>query len=644
MTIKYRPDIDGLRAIAVLSVIIFHFFPSLLPGGFVGVDIFFVISGYLITSIIINDVKNRRFSFWEFYKKRIIRIFPALLAMLVAIYILGWFWFLQGDYKSLGKHIFGGSFFISNILLWRESGYFDSNSAYKPLLHLWSLGIEEQFYLFWPILLTLFARTKKGLYLTGTIILIISLAISIYTMHSATGENYYSPLSRCWELMLGALIASLRIKNSIQNEKIRKMASASGAVLIIIALATINSSIPFPGYIALIPVLGTGLLIYGENGVFNKIISCRPLVFIGLLSYPLYIWHWPIYSASRIMLAEEPSPQIRIASIALCFTLAYLTYKFIEIPIRRSTRKPAIAIALSCSVFGIGIIGLTTFQRDGLPFRAVNNVAENEYQEYASITNIYDTFHFPEAIRKDVCHSVEPDVALKNGCISMKRNQIFIWGDSYAASLYAGIQHLIETEGYKADISQATDGNGPPFFVSGRRTDSGKDLLRANNDRLKFVKEAQPAVIVIAWMVHGANASSDIQWTIKGLKKTINNIKEVSPTSRIVIFGPFPEWHEGIIRQIVNHYNIHKKMPSDYMNDGILPDMAIFDKEIKAAMKNEDVDYISSLATLCNDQGCLVRTGPGVQNLTSMDWGHLTRPGAEYLVEQNKGKILAGIH
>lgn len=643
MTIKYRPDIDGLRAIAVLSVLIFHFFPSLLPGGFVGVDIFFVISGYLITSIIINDVKNQCFSFWGFYKKRIIRIFPALLALLVSIYTLGWFCFLQGDYKSLGKHIFGGSFFISNILLWRESGYFDSNSAYKPLLHLWSLGIEEQFYLFWPILLTHFARTKKGLYLTGSIILIISLAISIYTMHSATGENYYSPLSRCWELMLGALIASLRIKNSSQNEKTRKIASTGGTVLIILALVTINSSVPFPGYIALIPALGAGLVIYGESGAFNKIISTKPLVFIGLLSYPLYIWHWPIYSASRIILAEEPSPPVRIASIALCFILAYLTYKFIEIPIRRSARKPVIAIALSFSVFVTGVVGLTTFQRDGLSFRAVNN-AVNEYQEYASITNSYDTFHFTEAIRKDVCHSVEPDVALKNGCISMKRNQIFIWGDSYAASLYAGIRHLIDTEGYKAEISQATDGNGPPFFVSGRRTDSGKDLLRANNDRLKFVKDTQPAVIIIAWMIHGANASSDMPWTIKELKKTVSNIKEVSPTSRIVIFGPFPEWNEGIIRQIVKHYDVHKKMPSDYMNDGIVPDMAIFDKEIKAALKSEDVDYISSLATLCNEQGCLVRTGPGLQNLTSMDWGHLTKPGAEYLIEQNKEKVLAGVH
>lgn len=330
---QYRADIDGLRALAVVPVLIFHFFPSLLPGGFVGVDVFFVISGFLITSIIINDVKKGTFTVLGFYKKRIIRIFPALALILSTLYLLGWFSFLQGDFASLGKHIFGGSFFISNLLLWRESGYFDSSSQLKPLLHLWSLGVEEQFYLFWPLLLMLFARTKKALYLTSITILIISFMVGLYTMHSTTGSNYYSPLSRFWELMFGAILAGYKAnEKSISNKILLNLISSAGMALLIASILFIDESMPFPGYIAVLPVAGATLLILSNGGICNRILSLRPLVFIGLISYPLYLWHWPVYSSSRILLAAEPTAGVKIILIALCFLLAYFTYKFIEHP------------------------------------------------------------------------------------------------------------------------------------------------------------------------------------------------------------------------------------------------------------------------------------------------------------------------
>ncbi|RCX01729.1 MULTISPECIES: acyltransferase family protein [Kosakonia] len=642
MLIKYRPDIDGLRAIAVLSVFVFHYFPQVMPGGFIGVDVFFVISGYLITSIIIKEIDNGNFSFKKFYVKRIIRIFPALFILLFAIYTLGWFMFLQGDFKSLAKHIFGGAFFLSNILLWRETGYFDISATYKPLLHLWSLGIEEQFYLLWPIILTLFARTKRSLYVTGTVFFIASLAFSIYTMHSATGSNYYSPFSRAWELMFGAMIASQGEKKTAKNKMSHKIISTVGFIFLICGFFTINSSMPFPGIVALLPVLGTGMVIYGEKSGFNKILTWKPLLSIGLISYPLYMVHWSFYSGTRIILGHEPSTTLKIVLMTSCLVVAYLIYKYIETPLRKSAQKTLISIILLFSTFFMGIIGFVTYCFDGISSRSVNN-ATHDYQTFTSITDPYDYFHFQKSIRKDVCHTVEPDIAVKNGCISKNRNQIFIWGDSYSASLYPGIKYVIEKEGYQANISQSTDGNGPPFFVKGRRTDSGKDLLKANNDRLSFVQMVQPKVVVIAWMAHGTNGSSDMPWTIKQLHITISSIKHVSPNSRIVIFGPFPEWNEGLIRQIIHYYDANKTLPPEYMKNGLLYDIFSFDRIIKEAMINENVDYISSVESLCNTEGCLVRTAPGAINITTMDWGHLSEAGSKYLIEKNKRIVFDGL-
>lgn len=285
--LKYRPDIDGLRAVAVLSVVIFHYFPSILPGGFVGVDIFFVISGYLITSIILKSASSNSFSYVEFYKRRILRIFPALSIVLISCIIIGWVYFFQDDYKSLGKHVFSGAFFISNLTLWSESGYFDSQSYLKPLLHLWSLGIEEQFYILWPIVILLCFKSKyskRNILLSCAAIFIVSYTISVFTMAYEGGANYYSPASRFWELMAGAIIATLRfmgIKTSVS-----KSMSLIGVIIITLSIALINEKMAFPGYIAIIPVIGASLIIAsnGNDWIASKILSFKPIVFIGLIS------------------------------------------------------------------------------------------------------------------------------------------------------------------------------------------------------------------------------------------------------------------------------------------------------------------------------------------------------------------------
>jgi peptidoglycan/LPS O-acetylase OafA/YrhL len=526
--------------------------------------------------------------------------------------LLGWFSFLQGDFASLGKHIFGGSFFISNLLLWSESGYFDSSSQLKPLLHLWSLGVEEQFYLFWPLLLMLFARTKRALYLTSIVILIISFMVGLYTMHSTSGSNYYSPLSRFWELMFGAILAGYNAnEKGISNKKLLNLISVSGMTLLIASILFINDSMPFPGYIAILPVAGATMLILSNGGICNKILSLKPLVFIGLISYPLYLWHWPVYSSSRILLAAEPTAGLKIILIAVCFLLAYLTYRFIEHPVRFGAKKPVVVASLFSSVFALGIIGLMTFRFDGIPSRSING----SVGEYASITEPYKFFDFPGEIRNGVCHSVDKDTALMNNCISKNSDQVFIWGDSYAATLYSGVKSVMKNTGLKAKVSQATDGNGPPFFVSGKFTDSGKDLLQANEQKLQFVSEVKPKTILMSWMARGGNASQDMAWTVKELKETISKIRSVSPDSRIVVVGPFPEWQDGLVRQIVRYYQDNKVMPPEHMKNGLMPEFTEFDSYLSSQLKEPGVVYVSAARSMCNDDGCLVRTAPGAKTL-----------------------------
>lgn len=340
--IKYRPEIDGLRAIAVLSVVIFHYFPSILPGGFVGVDVFFVISGYLITSIILKSVSQNDFSFLDFYKRRVLRIFPALFTVLVFCLVVGWIFLFQDDYQSIGRHIFSGAFFISNLTLWHESGYFDSQSYLKPLLHLWSLGIEEQFYVVWPlVVLSCFRleKSKKRLLFSCAFIFVASYTCSIVTMNFSGGANYYSPASRFWELMLGAIIASLKFSGI--RTSISKSMPLIGLVIITASLFIINEKMNFPGYIALLPVLGAAIIVAHDGSCVlgNRILSAKPLVFIGIISYPLYLWHWPLYSFYKSVFADAPDTKILASMILLSLLLAMSTYYIIERPIRFGVHK-----------------------------------------------------------------------------------------------------------------------------------------------------------------------------------------------------------------------------------------------------------------------------------------------------------------
>jgi peptidoglycan/LPS O-acetylase OafA/YrhL len=380
---KYRPDIDGLRAIAVLSVVAFHAFPAQIEGGFIGVDVFFVISGFLISTIIFESLEKGSFSFIEFYSRRIRRIFPALLLVLIACLIFGWFSLLPEELNQLGRHVTAGAVFVSNLILWSETGYFDNSAETKPLLHLWSLGIEEQFYIFWPFLLWAAWKNKINFFLITFLLLIASFSLSIWLIHTNPVETFYSPLTRFWELLCGALLAlytirkantsssnqfffSLKKLTTDHSQKYSNFLSPSMISFIGFGLLTagfylIDKNMKFPGYWALFPVLGSILIILsGPKAWLNrKVLSNKFLVWLGLISFPLYLWHWPLLSFGRIIYFDEPPLKYRYLAIFLSVFLAWLTMKFVERPLRFSTPKSSLRVfSLSSLLLTLAFMGV----------------------------------------------------------------------------------------------------------------------------------------------------------------------------------------------------------------------------------------------------------------------------------------------
>jgi peptidoglycan/LPS O-acetylase OafA/YrhL len=372
--LPYRRDIDGLRAVAVLSVVLFHAFPSLLPGGFIGVDVFFVISGFLISGILMRELEQGSFSVAGFYARRIKRIFPALLAVMFACLAFGWYALFPDEYQQLGKHLAGGAGFAANFFYWAQVGYFDTAADTKPLLHLWSLGIEEQFYIVWPAVLLLVWRLRTRLLALTAVLALLSFALNVGGIAHHATATFYSPASRAWELLAGALLAAAAHRGSLAGIPAarRNLAAGAGVLLLGAGLALITSA-RFPGWPALAPVAAAVLIIgAGPRAWFNRAVLGNPLlVWLGLISYPLYLWHWPLLSFAHIVESHLPAPQIRIGAILAAVVLAWLTYQLLEKPVRHAgKRNSAIVIAALCILMAAMLAaGGWIYMKEGLPQR-----------------------------------------------------------------------------------------------------------------------------------------------------------------------------------------------------------------------------------------------------------------------------------
>lgn len=442
----YRKDIDGLRAVAVLMVVLFHAFPGRLEGGFIGVDIFFVISGYLISSIILKEIKAQSFSIKDFYSRRIRRLFPALTIVVGGSLLLGWFALLAEEYLQLAKHSAAGLGFLANLVLLSESGYFDNPSETKVLLHLWSLGVEEQFYLAWPVL-CLIAWKRRNLLLPMVVFLVLS--SFLYNLYLSTDDlekMFFSPASRFWEIGIGATLA-VYLNSEINKNKERdwtkqvsNIVSAIGFFLIALGIFLINERSVFPGTWALLPTMGAVFIIAaGERAAINKyLLSNKLAVFFGLISYPLYLWHWPILTFLRILEGEIPASWVRVTAIIASVCLAWITYQYLERPIRKSTSWLSTTGLVGISIL-LAFSALAIQHWKGFPNRSAVQNSEFSEAVRAQFTGPLWPYTTNEQCVSEYPYPNQEDL---KWWFCMKNNtnppSIILLGNSFSNQLYPG--------------------------------------------------------------------------------------------------------------------------------------------------------------------------------------------------------------
>jgi peptidoglycan/LPS O-acetylase OafA/YrhL len=382
---NYRAEIDGLRALAVLPVILFHASFEWFSGGFVGVDVFFVISGYLITTIIIAEMAEGKFSIAAFYERRARRILPALFFVLAACLPFAWVWLTPGDLKDFGQSLIAVSSFSSNILFWLESGYFDTAAELKPLLHTWSLAVEEQFYILFPIFLLFTWRLGiKWILIILSIVFSLSLGVAHWATNYAThpmnisGSFFLLP-TRGWELLVGVFAAFyLKFNTHLKSHFVNQSLSLLGFVMIVYSIIVFDQTTPFPSLYALVPTIGTGLLILCAvpKTFVHNLLSLRPLVGIGLISYSAYLWHQPFFAFARHVSIKEPADFLMIMLCITSIIMAWFSWRFVEKPFRDKTKftQKKILVLSMISILVFSLIGLSinykyltnnlTFDRD----------------------------------------------------------------------------------------------------------------------------------------------------------------------------------------------------------------------------------------------------------------------------------------
>jgi peptidoglycan/LPS O-acetylase OafA/YrhL len=609
----YRPDIDGLRGIAVLAIVAFHASPHNLRGGFVGVDIFFVISGFLISSIIAKDIANGRFGFAAFYARRIRRIFPALLLVLAVTLVAGWHFLLPGEYKQLGSHAAASAAFIPNLMFWSEAGYFDIASDLKPLLHLWSLGVEEQFYIAWPMIVVLATRCGIRIFRMILLIAIASFSLNVWLVQLDSVSRFFLPTSRAWELLIGCSLAN---RANPANRHVANAFGVLGLAMIAIACVVLTSDSAFPGWWALLPTMGAALIIWAGHGAWlnSVVLSNRALVFVGLISYPLYLWHWPLLTLPRLIEEDDPSRAARLGAVILAAVLAWLTYLIVERRVRK-TASSVMAVALCATSIVIGVWGYSIFQLDGLPFRypaEIQSLLRSSATPVASNRGgrlVHHCFLQPgenyERYTED-CVEAEPS----------RFPVLFIWGDSHADAIYPG---LVAIRGqFNFRIAEFTASACPPLV--GIEIGDRPFCKDINDEILNKIRALRPEIV----MLH-ANWLNP-RYDLDHLPTTLAALRRLG-VRKVVLVGAVPVWPKPLPKLVVKYYQVWGRVPERLA----LPasrEITQSDARLGEIAKNFGIAFVAPADDLCNQNGCLATMGePPV--ITAFDYEHLTQEAAE---------------
>jgi peptidoglycan/LPS O-acetylase OafA/YrhL len=609
---KHRADIDGLRAIAVCSVLLFHFkiFPDYVRGGFIGVDVFFVISGYLISSIIFRDMDRGRYSILEFYDRRVRRIFPALFAMFVACSISALLLYFPSEVRSTGHAIIASSMFVSNILFYQDSGYFDRGSESNPLLHTWSLSVEEQFYVVFPLLVLALGRcTQRQRLVAITTVALASFACAASVVRTDAGAAFYLPHLRAWELLLGSVLALTPVV--IRSRTVANLMSSAGLLMLGASFYGITTSSVFPGPSALAPCLATAAVIWAgtaQDNLVTRLLSIRPIQFLGKISYSLYLWHWPVVVFYRLV--KEPERLDKLAMIAISIALATISWRFIERPFRANGRWPAartVSISAACMLLiAMGAAALPTVSRLAwnIPPAATDII------KFAQI----DETH----MRSGECfftHAAPRDQeTFRQQCLQIQRNKenVLILGDSHAAHLWTGLQERFPD----INFLQATAGGCKPI-PTGSRADLCRDMLRYVID--EFIPQNRPDVIIISG-----------RWNAGDIGFVSEMAKSLSKYSRVVISGPTVEYSQALPRLLATAIASGRD-PAEFAARYRLPEQRQTDADLAAALKSGNIAYFSPYQVICPD-ACAVWAQTGIP--MEFDGSHLTRQGSAFVAQR----------
>jgi peptidoglycan/LPS O-acetylase OafA/YrhL len=622
---KYRADIDGLRAVAVLSVLAFHIGGAYIPGGFVGVDVFFVISGYLISTIMFADIAASRFSVLKFYERRIRRILPALFGMLIVFSIVTWFYLLPTEFVDYAKSLLAATASASNFYFWQHSGYFDSPTS-SPLLHTWSLAVEEQFYILFPIFLVMVRRFfPKRLRIAVVILFSASLIASAVIVPYDAVTAFYMPYTRAWELLLGTLI-SLGMLPRMNSLIARNLATMAGIGLIAYPVLFYTKETPFPGLAALLPCVGSALIIRaGEFGssIVGRILSWRPAVFIGLISYSLYLWHWPVIIMHSMGLSLNLNSFLphRFAAmlsafrfdmwmeIVISFALAVLSWRFVERPFRsrplRIQRRPLFVLAAAVMVVLIAFSGSVIFaggfkgRFSPQAVKVASFLANRNAGSFGKVGSCFITDTSRSAV-------LDNDQCLQ--LVEGKKNYLLI-GDSHAWALWSGLTSSLPDD----HVLLASVSNCKPLAHPSGTSDCKKEMNYIFKSYLPSHK-IQGLFLEARWK----------PGDMSNLADTIDWAKQHQVP--IVIFGPVPEYDSLLPRLLA--YSINWNKP-DLAREHLLASSAAIDAQMQSMAANTwHVPYISLYQAICSREGCVEYTDAVHEVPLMNDADHLNDSGS----------------
>ncbi|MEM7429289.1 MAG: acyltransferase family protein [Pseudomonadota bacterium] len=646
----YRPDIDGLRALAILPVLFFHAGLGLFEGGYVGVDVFFVISGYLITKIIYGEISAGNFSILKFYERRARRILPALFAVCAFSFVAAWWLFVPLDFQDFSRSLAAAMLFASNILFMGETGYFAQPSEVKPLLHTWSLAVEEQFYIVFPVLLAIAAmgfRRFIGPFVV--LLLVISFAACIWATDYRPVYAFFLSPTRAWELLMGSVLA-IGLVPAIENRTVMNVLSVAGLALVLWAIFMFTADTGFPGWQAAIPCLGAALLIYanGSGETWGaRLLSLKPFVWIGLISYSLYLWHWPLIVFAKYAWGEDMPHWGLWALIALSFVAAALSWRFVEQPFRRKTGHFSNIRIFAPACFASGLVltsaGLAGHYAAGFPGRW-----SPEVLAFAAAREDYN----PDSER---CHARDPEELVRNKpCVlgpADGKPSFMVWGDSHADALMPAFKDLATKHGVSGWF--ASYGGCPPLLTVYRLDRPASHKCRQFNEAaVKLIAEngIRTVFLISRWTVYsdGHNedgpqsgrrtliasashttadrASSRLAFA-EGLERTLAALKKAG--ARTVLVEQVPE-HHALIPTLLARVAATGVDPSDLAlaKPAHLARQAYVVSQFDRLARGEGVARVDPATRFCPADRCLM-TENG--NVLYNDYQHVTTRGARWL-------------